>query len=241
VYVATPNRHLVVRDGCVLASPGPRENRHRPSVDALFRSAARRYRSNLIAVVLSGTLDDGVAGAQAVQVRGGVVLVQDPAEAEFADMPRNVLAKVEASRTMPIRKIASLLRRLASQEQPVHHDSQAECDPALASGTMPIQAPFAYMCPDCGGALIKTSHAGVEQFRCSTGHVFSMDSFSLAHSEALERALWTALQRLNERCTIQEELARTTQDPALQRRYQENAAAAAEDIRLLRQMLAQLN
>jgi hypothetical protein len=105
---------------------------------------------------------------------------------------------------------------------------------------LPVKEPFTYTCPECDGAMRKVDHGGVEQFRCSTGHTFSIDSFSLAHSEALERALWVALQRLNERRSISDELARTAGDARNQRRCRENAAAAAGDMRMLKEILARL-
>ena len=100
--------------------------------------------------------------------------------------------------------------------------------------------PLAYTCPECGGSLLKVDQGGFENFRCNVGHTYSLESFSYAHSHALERALWTAVQRLNEQRSIQEHLARRTSDPQLQKRHQENAEAAEEDMRLLKEILARL-
>src|SRR5437762_2162912 len=102
LYLAKPNRHLLVKSYCALSWMGPRENRHRPAVDTLFRSAARVYRSRVIAVVLSGALDDGSAGALAVKARNGTVIVQDPDEAAFSDMPLNVLRKMKLDYYLPV-------------------------------------------------------------------------------------------------------------------------------------------
>src|SRR5262249_14697009 len=119
VYIAPPNRHLAVRSDCVLAAHGPRENRYRPAIDVLFRSAARAYRSNVIAVILSGALDDGVAGSLAVQARGGTIIVQDPSQAQTPDMPANVLRAVKTDYSVPLEQIGPLLTRLAANGEPI--------------------------------------------------------------------------------------------------------------------------
>ena len=243
VYIGPPNRHLAVRDGCVVATHGPRENRHRPAIDALFRSAARAYRSDVVAVILSGALDDGVAGCLAVEARGGTIIVQDPKEAENPDMPGNVLRQIKTNYSLSVQEIGRLLIKLASKGKSIKRakPTQAECAEAADETKQPVKGPpLVYTCPECNGSLLKVVNGETEQYRCNVGHIYSLESFSVAHSNAVERALWMALQRLNERHSIEEQLAKQARDSRMERRHSENAAAAAEDMRLLKEIIAQL-
>ncbi len=112
IYVAPPDVHLLVEDGRIDLWRGPKENRVRPAVNPLFRSAALAYRDRVIGVVLTGNLDDGAAGLWWVKKFGGITIVQDPEEAIFDEMPRNALEYVQADYVAPVGHISRLLVEL---------------------------------------------------------------------------------------------------------------------------------
>ena len=119
VYVAPVGLHLLLERGRVRLSRAARRNNQRSSVDALFHSAAKAYLSRVIAVVLSGMLDDGAAGAWAVKERGGVVIVQDPRTALHSSMPENALRAVQTDYCVPLAEIAGLLVKLVREDTPM--------------------------------------------------------------------------------------------------------------------------
>src|SRR5436190_7735727 len=112
IYVAPPDRHLLLGPGRVSLTRGPRENGHRPAVDPLFRSAARAYRQRVIAVVLSGSLDDGTAGLRLVKRMGGTTVAQDPDDALYPSMPASAIANNSVDCVAPLAEMAGLLSRL---------------------------------------------------------------------------------------------------------------------------------
>jgi len=95
VYVAPPDHHLLVEQGRIKLGRSPAEHGHRPSVDALFRSAAREGGTATIGVVLTGALDDGAAGLRDIKARGGLAAVQDPTRSDHPGMPAAALAAVD--------------------------------------------------------------------------------------------------------------------------------------------------
>jgi two-component system chemotaxis response regulator CheB len=243
LYVASPNRHLVVKSRCAVSLMGPRENRHRPAVDTLFRSAARAYRSHVIAVILSGALDDGSAGALAVKARGGIVIVQDPADAQIEDMPENVLRQVKTDYCVPLVEIPGLLRKLvaANPTMKLRRASKQECRAASSEFSVKEKEPPGFSCPECDGVLLRIQDGKNIQFRCHVGHSFSLESFSDAHADAVERALWVALRRLNEQRAIHQNLSELSREnPELRKRYLEIVASAEHDMRLLHEVLGRL-
>src|SRR5215207_5340468 len=115
IYVALPDHHLLVDDGFVAVKRGPKENGFRPSIDALFRSAAYTYGPGAIGVVLSGALHDGTSGLWSIKRLGGIAIVQEPDQAQYPSMPRSALEFVEADYKVRSEEVAALLTRLAQE------------------------------------------------------------------------------------------------------------------------------
>src|SRR3954467_11911937 len=97
IYVAPPDRHMLLYPGMIRLIRGPTENRNRPAIDPMFRSAAVAYGARVIGVVLTGNLDDGTAGLMSVKRRNGVAIVQDPTDAMFSSMPASAAQNVETN------------------------------------------------------------------------------------------------------------------------------------------------
>ncbi|MFB2937039.1 chemotaxis protein CheB [Aerosakkonemataceae cyanobacterium BLCC-F154] len=217
VYVAPPDFHLLIKTGYINLVHGPKENRHRPAVDPLFRSAAQAYSNRVIAVILSGSLDDGTAGLLAVKKQGGIAIVQDPEEALYDGMPRSAIENVAVDYVLPIAEISKKLVDLAYQPVPTENnpvDPQLEMETEIAelekeaveSHDRPgKESP--YSCPECGGVLWELNNGNFLRFRCRTGHAFSPDSLFAGQSEALEQALWVALRALKEQSALSQKLA----------------------------------
>ena len=213
VTVAVPDRHLMVVDGSISLSRGPRENGHRPAVDVLFRSAARAAGRRVVAVVLSGVLDDGTAGMIAVRARGGVGLVQDPADSMYESMPRNAAEIGGAEYVARAAEMGALLADLLSEEvaevdEPAASDlmdtetAMANLDLDALTGDERPGRPSGFGCPSCHGALFAIDEGGMERFRCRVGHAWSPESLAAEQGQALEGALWMALRALEERAAL---------------------------------------
>ncbi|MBD2305162.1 chemotaxis protein CheB [Chroococcidiopsis sp. FACHB-1243] len=250
IYVAPPDRHLLVKRGSITVARGSKENGHRPAVDPLFRSAARAYGQRVVGVVLSGTLDDGTAGLMAVKQRDGVAIVQDPEEAMYSGMPRSAIENVEVDRILPVVNIAASIAELARQPVAtettgVSDDMEMEADMAeleLNAMQNPDRPgrPSPYGCPDCGGVLWELDEGKLVRFRCRTGHAYSTDSLLAAQSESLEDALWNALRALEEKAALTERLgnrARDRQQTYSAKRFGEQARTAHHQATLVRQLI----
>jgi chemotaxis response regulator CheB len=128
VYVAPADANMVLERGRIVVQRSPRESFHRPSINALFRSAAMGYGRRVVGVVLTGTMEDGVAGAWEIWRRGGIVIVQDPGEARSPALPQRVLASVPVDYTARLPGIAELVVDFATRPRrtpPVAGDFQA--------------------------------------------------------------------------------------------------------------------
>ena len=253
VYVAPPDRHLIVRDGHVLAVRGPHENGLRPSIDVLFRSAALSFGHRTLAVVCSGSRDDGVAGASAVGARGGCVFVQDPDDSPFSALPAHTVVRDHPDRVLPLAElagaVASAVGRL-SEEVPMSENGNNEMSVETEYATLDAEAferegppgkPSVYGCPECGGVLWEVDDAELTRFRCRVGHAYSAEGAMEAQGESVEVALWTALRALQERAQLSERLAGRMGGAGAKRsqaRFQEFAREAREQADAIRRVLA---
>jgi two-component system, chemotaxis family, protein-glutamate methylesterase/glutaminase len=211
VYVAPPDQHVIVQDSRLQLSRGPRENRQRPAIDLLFRSAAHCYGPRTVGVVLTGYLDDGTAGLAAIKVHGGIAVVQKPDEAEAPGMPRSALRYVPVDHCLPLAEIGALLMRLAKERpvrpngKPRHYVEEQVIAPEEMTGKYgPLTG---FVCPECDGALWEAPTGGALQFRCHVGHRYSPESLLSDHTAGLESALWSVLRTLDEQASLLRRLA----------------------------------
>jgi two-component system chemotaxis response regulator CheB len=251
IHVAPPGCHLVLQGTAMELSNGPKENGMRPAIDPLFRSAARDYRSRVIGIVLSGTLDDGSAGLFAVKHGGGLAVVQSADDALFAGMPSNAASVVDVDFSLPARDIGRLLPSLIEKpmEQTGVDAMSQDMDRELKVGVGPTDAvqdsthpgePSAYTCPECHGTLWEVRAGEFAHFRCRVGHAYSAESLGAAQNEAVEAALWTALRALEERRSMVQRMAVRARDRGQSRlaeRFDDQAAGLLQHETTLQDVL----
>lgn len=248
IYVAPPDRHLLLEPGVVRLSRWPRENRFRPSIDPLFRSAAAVYGPRAVGVILTGGLDDGTSGLWAVKRLGGVAVVQDPEEAFMPSMPQSALDQVEVDYRLPLVEIAPLLARLTSTsvaeqggyEVPEELNIElkiAKEDNARDSGGTKLGTPSIFTCPECHGTLLQLKENGRTRYRCHTGHAYSADTLLSEVTETVEETLWSAIRSIDESAMLMRHMAEHVQEsdaPAAER-FREKAREAEGRSALVRQ------
>jgi two-component system chemotaxis response regulator CheB len=231
ICVAPPDHHILLTHKVIRVFRGPRENRHRPAVDVLFRSAARAFGPRVVGVVLTGYLDDGTAGLVEIKRRGGMAIIEDPETAQSPGMPRSALRHVRPDFCLPVSEIAPAISELAG--------TAASQEPAYALD--PLQRPpTGLTCPECGGALWQLQEGEMIQFRCRVGHRYSPESMLVDQDAAIERALWAAMRALEERTHLSERLARRAADrnsPRTERHFREIARESLGNARVIRGML----
>lgn len=214
VYIAPPDRHLMVFEGRVRLSTGPKENFARPAVDPLFRSVAVEFGERVIGIVLTGDLDDGAAGIAAVKACGGWVAVQDPSDCVAPSMPSNALRAATADVIAPLDRLGDVIvdavrqkpstaRQIVMDKTPIEletrialtgHSSPEDLDTLGERSTL--------TCPDCGGVIWRVGEAEPLRYRCHTGHAFSNASLNAAQERSVEEALWISVRRLQERAAF---------------------------------------
>jgi two-component system chemotaxis response regulator CheB len=215
IYIAPPDRHLIVDGDRISLGEGPRENNARPAIDPMLRSAAVCCGSRTIGVVLTGTLGDGASGLWTVHRSGGITVVQDPKDAAFAEMPMTALNRAKPDHIAALKDIPSLLASLAhepaGEAKTLPRSIQFEVEIARTGRSdMEHMDKFGrrsvLSCPDCGGVMWEIDEGDLSRFRCHVGHTYTAELMSLALDENLRHALASAVRALEERAALARKL-----------------------------------
>ncbi len=218
LYLAPSDHHLLIGENLnILITRGAHENRSRPALDPLFRSAAVAFGSGVIGMLLTGYLDDGTAGMKAINRCGGTCIVQDPDDAEYPDMPRNALNNVNIDYCLPVSEMGSLLQKIISRKPkkwkriPQAVLTEAKIAERVLSDLSSVnelgdQVPF--NCPGCGGVLWKVGNDSSLRFRCHTGHAYTAAFILAEQTSKSEETKWTARRMFEERQNRLKEKAR---------------------------------
>jgi two-component system chemotaxis response regulator CheB len=238
VYIARPGMHLLIEESTMRITRGPRENRTRPAIDPLFRSAAVIHGPHAVGVVLTGMLNDGTAGLRAIERCGGKTVVQDPLHAQFPEMPSNAVRYVAVNYCVSLPEIPRVLVELTKTDAgpPVPIPAELVLENQIAEAEMGeigeperIGQPVPLSCPECGGTLVVMKDGELSRFRCHTGHAFTGEVLMADQTESIERSLWAALRALHERAALASGLAeeaRAAGAEAVAANYDSKAAEA---------------
>lgn len=251
IYIASPNLHLLVKQNKIILGRGPEENRWRPSIDVLFRSAAAAYSTRAIGVILTGLLDDGTTGMLAIKRSGGTCIIQDPNEAEYPDMPLSVLNNMEVDYSIGLANMGEVIESITQtipDERPAPDDVIIESDIAERvvvdyDNVKQLGEKSIYACPDCGGGLWDITKKGggkVVRYRCHIGHSYSEKDLVIKQGEIFESTLWTALRIMEERRNL---LMKMQQDytknglSSMAKNYQDKASEIQGHVDKMKQVL----
>lgn len=248
IYVAPPDHHLLIDGDHLRVLRGPTENRHRPAIDPLFRSAAWSCGPRVVGVVLTGTMDDGTAGLGAVKTCGGTTVVQDPADALFPCMPKNAIRSVQIDHCLPLSDIPRLLSQLAQQPLPEGSFTPPErmgieVEAALLERSIEdmdkVGVPSVYSCPACKGSLWELEEGKLTRYRCHIGHSYMPESLVADQSEGIMTALYSALAAVEEKGAMLRRIGEGLGSalPKERKRYEEMAVRQEEQAELLRSLL----
>lgn len=208
ILIAAPDHHLLIKRNNVLVTKGAAENRYRPSIDSLFRSAAVAYSNRVIGIILTGRLDDGTAGLAAIKECGGISIVQSPDEATYPDMPGSAIENVKVDYSVRLDEMGPLLEKLMGRasRKPKRMAKEIVAEAAIAErvlsdveGLQVLGEQVPYNCPACGGVLWQIANSKVHRYRCHTGHSFTAASLEESQLEKIEETLWISLRMLEER------------------------------------------
>ena len=250
IYIAPPDHHLIIDDGKMRVVYGPKENRFRPAIDPLFRSAADAHGPNAIGILLTGMLNDGTSGLWAIKDRGGTTIVQDPDDAQFPDMPMNALNNVEIDYRVPLTEMAKILLKLAAEPDKKDDGFKPEemgievrmtTDRKVSdTDVKKIGEVSEFTCPECHGTLWKIQEGNIIRFRCRTGHAYSVEALLDELSKLIENLVWESIKGLEEYTSLIKYLAEHFHDEPLKHKkgiYLEKAEVSQKFADALRDIL----
>ncbi|WP_437653274.1 chemotaxis protein CheB [Sorangium sp. So ce1182] len=253
IYIAPPDRHLLVDGPRLRLTRGPHENMSRPAVDPLFRSAALAFGARVIGVILTGRLDDGTSGLWAVKACGGTAVVQDPSDASYPSMPRSALQHVTVDHVAKSAALAPLLVRLSQApaalkgggDMPRELELEVKIareENALALGIMDLGPVTPYTCPECHGVLVQLKEDGMTRFRCHTGHGYTLSTLLSEVTRHVEDSLWNAVRTIEESIMLMRHVsnhARDQGDVAHAELFDTKVAQASERVGQIRKVVLQ--
>jgi two-component system, chemotaxis family, protein-glutamate methylesterase/glutaminase len=246
IYVARPDRHLLVADHRIVVSQGPTENGHRPAINALFRSVALAFGPRAVGILLSGVLDDGVLGLQAIRSRGGTTIGQSLDDALFPALPAKAADAGVLDEQAAVADIGEMLKQLSQREikeRYLEFDARMDLENRIAMtprfstnfDTQKLGPASGYTCPDCNGSLVSI---GEGHFRCRVGHAWTPDSLLAARDNEVENALWVALRSLQEKAKLARQLVGSVGQGPLFTRYTALAEETEGALTVLRDRLS---
>lgn len=251
IYVAPPDHHLLLEGPRVRVFRGPRENRHRPAIAPLFRSAAWSHGRRVIGVVLTGSLDDGTAGLWAVKSCGGIAVVQDPADASYPSMPLSAIRHVDVDHCLPLRDIPKLLVDLTAQPvepgpwnapEKIGIETEAAMLQKSIVDMQQLGTPTVLSCPACKGVLWELQEGKLTRYRCHVGHSYLPGSLVADQSERIVDALYTALATMEEKAEMFRRIGHEVGEvlPKERLRYEELADRQDEQAEVLRKLIPRI-
>ena len=221
----------------------------RPAIDPLFRSVGVAFGPRVIAVVLTGMLNDGASGLADVKRCGGVTVIQNPADSVAPDMPLGALRATDVDYRAPLSDMAPLLIELAGQEAgpaaPIPEDIKAEVGIALGRRSDPetlakFSDPVAMTCPACGGVLSEVHRGPPLRFRCQVGHAYTADALAYERETATDEAVRVALRIMEEQALLGAKMAdeaRRSGRPAAASSYEKRVNENRAYVEILRRAI----
>src|SRR5262245_40281829 len=243
VYLPPPDHHLLLEPGHLVVNRGPKQNRFRPAIDALFTSAAASFGPRVVGIILSGLLDDGVHGLRQIQRAGGVAVIQAPDDAAVPVLPMNALRAFRADHVVAATRLSKRLERLSrtpARKKPMaRRTTSPEQEKKLVESgptRIPKSPPSPFTCPECDGSLWET-HDIPPMYHCHVGHMFTASSLLAGQKDLSDQHMWRAVRSLEEQAEMHRRFVPSGAAAAQQEDFRRHADALEQRALILRRIL----